>query len=86
MKLILDRFETDSNGKKIAVFEAGNDFVLIDEYNIPNDIISQLSVGDILEAEIENGKIVSAKILNDETESKRNEMKSRLNNLFTKKK
>ena len=86
MKLILDRFETDSNGKKIAVFEVDADFVLIDEYNIPNDIISQLSVGDILEAEIENGKIVSAKILNDETESKRNEMKSRLNNLFTKKK
>ncbi len=86
MKLILDRIEKTEEGKRIAVFENDDEFIKISEENMPNGLIDDVAVGDIIEVEIKNGIIISAKILKEETNSKRNEMKSRLGNLFNRKK
>lgn len=86
MIIILDRIEKNQSGKIIAVFEKDNEFISISEDDMPKDLINILEVGDILEAEIIENKIISAKVLKEETENKRIEMKSRLNNLFKRKK
>ena len=70
----------------IIINEKDNEFISISEDDMPKDLINILEVGDILEAEIIENKIISAKVLKEETENKRIEMKSRLNNLFKRKK
>lgn len=86
MRIILDRIEKNKSGKIIAVFEKDNEFISISEDDMPKDLINILEIGDILEAEIVENKIISAKVLKEETENKRIEIKSRLNNLFKRKK
>jgi hypothetical protein len=86
MRMILDRIEITQSGQKIAIFEKDEEFISISEENMPKGLINTLEVGDILEVEIVENKIIFAKVLKDETESKRSEMKSRLSNLFKRKK
>lgn len=86
MKLILDRIEETQGGKKIAVFECGDNFYNIHEDNMPLGLIKEIQCGTILEAEIEDGNLLSPKILYEETEIKQNEMKNRLKNLFNRNK
>ena len=86
MRLILDRIEKTQNGKKIAVFEMEDKMIKIDENNMPRGFIDQIEIGDIIEAELDGNKIISAKVLKEETQEKRKEMKSRLSNLFNRKK
>lgn len=86
MRLILDRIEKTQNGKKIAVFEMEDKMIKIDENNMPSGFIDQIEIGDIIEAELDGNKIISAKVLKEETQEKRKEMKSRLSNLFNRKK
>lgn len=86
MRIVLDRIETNQAGKRIAIFEKGEEFIIISEDNMPKDLINTLEVGDIIEVEIVENKIISAKLLKEETENKRLEMKARLSNLFKRKK
>ena len=60
------------------MIEIDDKIVFLDKNDLPEGLIDTLSVGNILEAEYENGKILDAKILKDEEEAKRKEMKSRL--------
>ncbi|MGM9645690.1 MAG: hypothetical protein ACI3XS_03270 [Eubacteriales bacterium] len=82
MRLILDRISQDDKGKKIAVFEVGDDFVTISEDNMPAGFADTLTDGIIIEADYRDGVIYSATLLTEETEKKKKEMKSRLNALF----
>ncbi len=86
MRLILDRIERTQNGKRIAVFECEDSFINIHEDNMPLGFINELKAGMILGAEIEADKLLSPKILYEETEKKQKEIKNRLNNLFNRKK
>ena len=86
MRLILDRIETNAKGKKIAVFEQDEGFIDICEDFMPKELVEQLTPGIIIEAVLENNKILSADLLLEETNAKRNKMKSRLNRLFNKNK
>lgn len=86
MRLMLDRIEKTAYGKRIAIFEKDDGFIEISEDNMPNDLIDKLKVGDVIDAEIKGERIISAKILEAETTSRRKEMKSRLGNLFNRKK
>ena len=85
MRLILDRIEKTAYGKRIAIFEKDDGFIEISEDNMPSDLIDKLKVGDVID-EIKGERIISAKILEAETASRRKEMKSRLGNLFNRKK
>ena len=82
MKLILDRIEKTQEGKIIAIFEGEAASYHISEENMPREFTDTLQVGMIIEAEIIDNKLVSPKFLSEETEKKREEMKSRLNSLF----
>lgn len=86
MRLMLDRIETNAKGKKIAVFEQDEGFIDICEDFMPKELVEQLTPGIIIEAVLENNKILSADLLFEETNAKRNKMKSRLNRLFNKNK
>ena len=86
MRLVLDRIEKTQNGERIAVFEGDKDFYNILGKNMPEDFFNLLKVGMIIDAEIINDSLISPKILIDETDQKRNEMKSRLSNLFNRNK
>ena len=86
VRVVVDRIEKNQENKKIFVFEAGGDNIEIHEDNIPTEKVDKIRSGDILEIELSDGKILSAEILTNETEKKREEMKSRLNGLFSKKK
>lgn len=87
MKIILDRIDKDQNDISIACFEGEDgDILLISELDMPQDFIKKLFIGAIVECEIENGKIVSASILYDETKKREEKMKSKLKNLFNKRK
>lgn len=78
MRIVVDRIEENQNGEKIVALEIDDKIVFLDKNDLPEGLIDTLSVGNILEAEYENGKILDAKILKDEEEAKRKEMKSRL--------
>lgn len=78
MRIVVDRIEENQNGEKIVAFEIDDKIVFLDKNDLPEGLIDTLSVGNILEAEYKNGKILDAKILKDEEEAKRKEMKSRL--------
>lgn len=78
MRIVVDRKEENQNGEKIVAFEIDDKIVFLDKNDLPEGLIDTLSVGNILETEYENGKILDAKILKDEEEAKRKEMKSRL--------
>lgn len=78
MRIVVDRIEKNQNGEKIVAFEIDDKIVFLDKNDLPEGLIDTLSVGNILEAEYENGKILDAKILKSEEEAKRKEMKSRL--------
>ena len=82
MKLILDRISKDEKGKRIAVFEAGEDFVAVSEDNMPLGFADTLTDGIIIEADFRDGVIHSATLLTEETEQKKKEMSGRLNSLF----
>lgn len=86
MRLVLDRIEKTQNGERIAVFEGDKDSYNISEKNMPGDFFNLLKVGMIIDAEIINDSLISPEILIDETDQKRNEMKSRLSNLFNRNK
>ncbi len=86
MRLILDRIESNGQGKKIAVFENDDEFINVSEDEMPNGLMEKLSSGIMIEAEYANGKISSAKLLENETEKKRAEMKSRLSRFSSKRK
>ena len=86
VRVVVDRIEKNQENKKIFVFEASGDDIEIHEDNIPTEKVDKIRSGDILEIELSDGKILSAEILTNETEKKREEMKSRLNGLFSKKK
>ena len=86
MRLVLDRIEKTQNGERIAVFEGDKDFYNILDKNMPEDFFNLLNVGMIIDAEIINDSLISPEILIDETDQKRNEMKSRLSNLFNRNK
>ena len=86
MRLVLDRIERLQDGEKIAVFEGDTASYDILEVNMPKDFANLLEVGMIIDAEITDGKLVSPKILTDETNKKREEMSTRLNNLFNRNK
>lgn len=85
MRLILDRIEINAQKKRIAVFEIGRDFVHIDEESMPEGFMDKLTDGIIIEADYQNGKILKAELLTEETEKKKAEMKGRLNRLFNRK-
>ena len=78
MRIVVDRIEENQNGEKIVALEIDDKIVFLDKNDLPEGLIDTLSVGNILEAEYENGRVLSAKILKDEEEAKRKEMKSRL--------
>lgn len=82
MKLILDRIEKNQNGEKIAVFECGDTFYYINEANMPQNALLKISVGDIIEADLKEDRILSLTVLSKETEKKQEEMSSRLKSLF----
>ena len=86
MRLVLDRIEKIQNGKRIAVFECGDKLLDIHENNMPDGFIDELAIGMILEAEIKDERLISPLILLEETDKKHKEMKSRLDNLFKRKK
>ena len=80
--VIRPRIEKTQDGKIVAVFEGDTASYFINEVNMPREFIDMLQVGMIIEAEIIDNKLVSPKFLSEETEKKREEMKSRLNSLF----
>lgn len=86
MRLVLDRIENTQDGKKIVVFEGDTASYDILEENMPVGFIESLEVGMILEADIVDGNLMSPRILADETNKKRQNIKSRLNNLFNRNK
>ena len=53
---------------------------------MPKGEINNMKVGIILEAKYENGKLFDISYLNEETETKKQEMKGRLNSLFNRRK
>lgn len=87
MKIILDRIDKDQKGIGVACFEDENgEMLFISEENMPRDFYNDLFVGVIAECELIDGKITSAKILHNETKSREEKMKSKLKNLFNKRK
>ena len=86
MKYILDRIEKKNDGSKVYVFECGDEYIDIEEKNIPKDDALKMKIGIILEAKYESGKLSDIHFLNDETEKKTNEMKGRLSSLFNRNK
>ena len=82
MRLILDRIEKNQEGKRIAVFECGENSYYITEDNMPLGFIENLKNGFIIEADVVNDLLINPEILFEETEKKQKEMKNRLNNLF----
>ena len=82
MRLILDRISRDDKGKRIAVFESGEDFFTISEDNMPSGFADTLTDGIIIEADFRDDIIYSATLLTEETEQKKKEMSGRLNSLF----
>ena len=85
MRLILDRIVSNELGKKIAVFENDDSFINVSEEQMPNGLIDKLYSGVIIEADYSNGAISNVRLLTDETENKRAEMKSRLSRFSRKK-
>ena len=86
MKIVLDRIEKTQNGNRIFVFDGDKETYNIGENDIPKDIINELKVGMMIETEIIDGKLSSPTLLIDESNDKIDEMNSRLNNLFKRKK
>ena len=86
MRLILDRIVSNEQGKRIAVFENDEELIKISEDQMPSGIIDELFAGIIIEADYSNGTISNVKLLIDETEKKRTEMKNRLSRFSRKNK
>ena len=86
MRLILDRFEKTQDGKRIAVFEMNKELIEIHENDIPQNVLSELTEGIILECDVVDNRIIFAKILNEETQNKKQEMSNRVKNLFNRSK
>ena len=86
MRLILDRIVSNEQGKRIAVFENDEEIIKISEDQMPSGIIDELVAGIIIEADYSNGTISNVKLLIDETEKKRTEMKNRLSRFSRKNK
>ena len=82
MRLVLDRIEKNQIGKKIAIFECEEQFFEFFEEDMPQNALNSISVGDIIEAQVENNKLNSFKVLKEETTNKQNDISSRLNSLF----
>ena len=81
MRLILDRIVENQKGEKIAVFECENGILEINENDMPENFINQLTYGIIIEAELENGKIINPVWLEREAEKALDTNRQRLNRL-----
>lgn len=81
MRLVLDRIEENANGIRIAVFECGEENILIKESDMPDNLMDNLFPGIIMEAVLQGEKIVTAELLTEETNKKRSDMRSRLDAL-----
>lgn len=86
MKIILDRIEKNANGEKIAVFECGDNMINFHESKMPTGFIDDLFEGVIVECEIIDEKIVSPKLMLDETEKAMREMRERLERIKARRK
>ena len=82
MRLILDRIEKNASGERIAIFENNSELIAISEASMPKGIMDQLFAGVIIEAELVGERLCEVKLLLDETEAKKEEMKSRISNLL----
>ena len=86
MKIFLDRIDKDQNGNKIATFEVDEETVTFKSEQMPKGFADMLIRNAIVECEIVDGHIVNPTILYEETKKKEEEMKQRLNSLFSKRK
>ena len=84
MRLILDRIGLNNENKRIATFECEDEYIDINEDNMPNGFIDKLFVNAIVEGEYTDGKLINPVILIEETEKKEAEMKKRLSSIFKK--
>ncbi len=51
-------------------------------YDVPAKDLQGVSEGDLIEAELQDGRVISYKILKEETERERAELQGRLSALF----
>ncbi|MBO5374573.1 MAG: hypothetical protein J6A54_03895, partial [Clostridia bacterium] len=72
----------NSIDERIAIFEAGDDFISVHENNMPNGLMDKLTSGLILDAQLEGNKILKAELLEKETSDKQQEMKKRIGSLL----
>lgn len=86
MKIILDRIVENQKGEKIATFEVGEEFVSFTKEQMPKGFVETLIPNAIVECEIVNGKIINPVILYEETKKTEEEMKNRLQSIFSKRK
>lgn len=86
MKLVLDRIESTQSNERVFVFEGDTKNFEVLENNISCEDLISLKVGLIIEAEFKNNKLIVLKILQNETNIKAKEIKTRLANLFNRKK
>lgn len=84
MRLILDRIGLNNENKRIATFECEDEYIDINEDNMPKGFIDKLFVNAIVEGEYTDGKLINPVILIEETEKKEAEMKKRLSSIFKK--
>lgn len=85
MRLVLDRIVSNEQGKRIAVFECDDEIIKVVEDNMPSGLIDKLYSGVIIEADCLDDTISNVKLLINETENKRTEMKRRLSRFSRKK-
>ncbi len=75
-KCAVDRIETDGEGRKIAVLI---DDITEAEYTL---VDTGLSAGDVVALTLEGGRAVSAEVIPDEGEQRRESNRPRLSALF----
>ena len=81
MRIVLDRIGYDSGGVAVATFEIGERMVDFKAEQMPTGFFESLIPNAIVECEIENGKIISAEILYEETKQREEKMRKRLQDL-----
>ena len=70
-----------ARGEKIAVFEVNDSFIEISENDMPNGFINKLTYGIIIEADLVENKLANPVLLIEDTESKMQTNRARLNRL-----
>ena len=86
MKIYLDRIDKDQNGMPVVAFEVNEETVIFKSNQMPNGFVDSLIPNAIVECEIVDGCIVNPVVLYEETKQKEKEVRSRLHNLFKRKK